>query len=324
MVLPFLLAACTSPLQTLPPPSAAATPSPTPPAQPSARPLASAALGCTAQFVESHRSIQALVERADVVVRGRVTAEEPTVMYAIAGSGRLPLGRQLTTIAVDEVFKGGSARELKFLADACPAIGPGADEWIVFGSLADPRYGPDAPGPHYVSVGGPQGQIRLTAGRVAGPYYAVQRVARGLDAHPLGTVSAALRAAASADASGAARALFERHGWSVVRTSSLNELTLPAAAGFASPLEPLCGLASVAHCADLSARAGLDLRAVAGRDVRLIRYVLEFPTPVGGGAYPPTGVAVVADAQVFGAWVVSAVTRDVYAVPDRAGVPIGP
>lgn len=56
--------------------------------------------------------------------------------------------------------------------------------------------------------------------------------------------------------------------------------------------------------------------------MRVLRYVLEFPTPVGGGPYPPTGVAVALGGQVIGAWVVSAVTRDVYAVSDRVKVPI--
>ncbi len=315
-----ILVACSGSPQTLPPPSS--TPSQAATAQASARPLASAALGCTASFAESFRSVQSLVERADVVARGRVTADEPTVLYAVDASGRQPRGARVTTLAVEEVFKGAPAKELKILADACPAIGPGPHEWLVFGSLADPRYGPDAAGPHYVSIGGPQGQIRLAAGRVAGPYYGVQSVARALDDLPLAVIGSELRAAVNADASPAARAIFEREGWSVVRTWSLTELTLPGSAGFAAPLQPLCGEATVEHCAALSARVGLDLRAGAGRDVRVLRYVLEYPTPVGGGPYPPTGVAVAMGGHVVGAWVLSAVTRDVYAVSDRANVPV--
>ena len=183
-----------------------------------------------------------------------------------------------------------------------------------------PTVGPDAPGTHYFTIGGPQGQFRLTNGRVSGPYFAFQRVARSEADEAASDLAARLRAMTGADAE--ARSIFERHSWMVVRTRSVSELVLPAAADLGAAFQYVCGEAPVAHCADLSGRIGLDLRSGAGQDARVLSFVLEFPTPIGGGAYPPTGVAVAVGQRVIGAWVVSAVTRDVYAVSDRANVPV--
>ena len=263
-----------------------------------------------------------MFDRADVVARGRVSAQGPTLVYGYDGIGRFPRDARLTTLRISETFKGAPVGELKIVEDVCHGLSAGADdEWIVFAAAADPRYGPDAPGPHAFTIGGPQGQLRLSGGRVSGPYFAFQKVARSEADTPATDLATRLRAMTGADAE--AHSIFERHGWTVVRTGSVSELVLPTAAAFGAAFQYLCGEAPVAHCADLSGRIGLDLRSGAGQDARVLSFVLEFPTPIGGGAYPPTGVAVAVGQRVIGAWVVSAVTRDVYAVSDRANVPVG-
>lgn len=262
-----------------------------------------------------------MFERADVVARGRVSAQGPTLVYGHGRTGRFPRDARLTTLRISETFKGLPVPELKIVENVCPGLNAGADdEWIVFAAAADARYGPDAPGLHFFTIGGPQGQLRLTNGRVAGPYFAFQTVARGEADTRVGDLATRLRAMTGADAE--ARSIFERHGWTVVQTTSVSEMVLPAATDLGAPFQYVCGEAPVAHCADLSGQIGLDLRGGAGQDARVLSFVLEFPRPIGGGASPPTGVAVAVGHRVIGAWVVSAVTRDVYAVSDRANVPV--
>lgn len=274
-------------------------------------------------FVESHRSLQSMFDRADVVVRGTVVRTGVAALYAYGSQGRLPRDAPVLTLGVTETFKGSAVPELHVITDVCPSLDADPrSEWFVFAYRADQRYGPEGPTPHHHAVGGPQGQLRVVDGRLAGPYYAVQRVARELSGTPAADLAAKLRTMTGADV--AARSLFERHGWTVVRTDHVGELTLPAAAAFGNAFADLCGAAPLAHCADLGARAGLDLRTGAGSDARVLTFVLEFPTPIGGGAYPPSGRAVAVGDRIVGAWVVSAVTRDVYAVTDRALVPVGP
>jgi len=81
-----------------------------------------------------------MFDRADVVARGRVSAQGPTLVYGYGGNGRFARDARLTTLRVSETFKGAPVGELKIVEDVCPGLAAGTgDEWIIFASAADPR-----------------------------------------------------------------------------------------------------------------------------------------------------------------------------------------
>jgi hypothetical protein len=74
---------------------------------------------------------------------------------------------------VVETRKGSTTAEIRVLEDVCPnlEVRPG-QEWVLFASRWDPRYGPESGGEHFFTQGGPQGQVRFTSGKVSGRSFA--------------------------------------------------------------------------------------------------------------------------------------------------------
>ncbi len=77
-----------------------------------------------------------------------------------------------TTFRVVETLKGTTTAEIRVLEDVCPnlEVRPG-DEWVLFAYRFDPTYGPTSGGEHFITLGGPQSQIRFTSGKVSGPFF---------------------------------------------------------------------------------------------------------------------------------------------------------
>lgn len=82
------------------------------------------------------------------------------------------------------------------LEDVCPnlEVRPG-EEWVLFAYLFDPTYGPTTGGEHFFTLGGPQGQVRLAAGRVSGPFFLFAGVVHGYEGASIDEVLRDVRAA---------------------------------------------------------------------------------------------------------------------------------
>ncbi len=162
----------------------------------------------------------------------------------------------------------------------CPNIDLSAgDEWLLFLRAWDAPTQPPS-NATFVTLTGPQGQLRVVNGRIAGPYYDQARVARSYDGAAIDEVIADIRAAQPFAADAAARYAQSR-GWSVERILDPSDLYLRAetgpglddedramvnasrAAGF--PLEPYLGrfvVVTSAQVRDPTGR-GLDVYVAA-------------------------------------------------------------
>ena len=131
-------------------------------------------LDCTVSWSKHYRTLDELVHDAEVIVRATAVAQDEVQLRP--GFGREPTrSARRTTFEVTETLKGSaSVREIRVLEDVCPNLTatPG-EEWLLFAHRwTDPAtYGPDEPGDHYFTLGGPQGQFRARGGVVAGPFY---------------------------------------------------------------------------------------------------------------------------------------------------------
>ena len=241
------------------------------------RPLASADRDCTVSWAQSFRSLDLLTDAADVVIRAQVVAEDTVQLRAFGANGSVRLREaRRTTLRVVETLKGVAEPEVRVIEDVCPglALAPG-DEWVLFlGAAFDPKYGPDGPGLHRFTLGGPQGQFRIRASRISGPFFRFQHVVREYGGATSAELLSDVRAVRQLDL-GLSRAIVARAGWTVLPGHRVLDLQLPGDATMPLPgHERPFGV-----FADASRRAGYDLAAFGGRTLREVSYRLELDRP---------------------------------------------
>ena len=146
----------------------------TPPG-PSARAGPAATRDCVVDWVRHYRTLAELAQDARLVVRATAVRQDVVQLKAFGGAGDVSRrDARRTTLRVTSVLRATvpAPAEVRVLEDACPNLEAGPDEeWVLFLRRWDPRYGPDDPGDHWISAGGPQGQFRIRAGAVSGPYF---------------------------------------------------------------------------------------------------------------------------------------------------------
>lgn len=281
------------------------------------RPLAPADRDCTVSWAQSYRSLDLLTDAADVVVRAQAMAEDTVQLRAFGANGSVHLrDARRTTLRVIETLKGVGEPEVRVIEDVCPGLtlAPGA-EWVLFlGSPIDPKYGPDDPLVHRFTLGGPQGQFRIRASQIAGPFFPFQHVVRGYGGATSAELLADVRAVRQLDL-GLSRAVVARAGWTVLPGHQVDDLQLPSDEAI-----PLPGHERPFRVfADASRRAGHDLATFGGRTLRAVSCLLELDRPSTEKQYRAT---VVHDrGALFGGWIT--VSHDlgdteVFALTERA------
>jgi len=280
------------------------------------RVLASAERDCTVSWVHDYRSLDLMADAADLIVRAQVVGQDVVQLRAFGANGRVSLrDARRTTVRVLETLKGAAEPSVRVIEDVCPGLEdkPG-DEWILFlGTPFDPKYGPDDPRVHRFTVGGPQGQFRIRASRIAGPFFAFQHVVREYGGTAAGELLADLRAVRPLDL-GPSRSLLERAGWAVLARGDVDDIRLPA--DFAQPAR--FGDLPFHVFADASRRAGHDLAPFAGRTLRAVSYLLELDRPSTEKQYRATVLH--SQGAVVGTWITvghNIGDGEIYAVTER-------
>jgi len=280
------------------------------------RALASAERDCTVSWARHYRSLDLMADAADLIVRAQVVARDVVQLRAFGANESVSLrDARRTTLRVLETLKGAAEAEVRVIEDACPGLDDApADEWILFlGAPFDRRYGPDDPRVHRVTLGGPQGQLRIRASRVAGPFFEFQHVVREYGGATAGELLADLRAVRQLDL-GPSRALVAAAGWTVLTGHDVDDVPLPT--DLAQPA--LGDELAFRVFADASRRAGYDLAAFAGRTLRAVTYLLERDRPSTEKQYRATVLHY--QGKVVGAWVTvghNIGEREIYAVTER-------
>lgn len=280
------------------------------------RPLASADRDCTVSWSRDYRSLDLLADGADLIARAQIVGQDVVQLRAFGANGRVSLrDARRTTVRVLETLKGAAEPEVRVIEDACPGLdGQPGDEWVLFlGTPFDPKHGPDDPRDHRVTLGGPQGQFRIRASRIAGPFFAFQRVVREYGGATSAELLADLRAVRQLDL-GPSRALLERAGWAVLPGRDVDDIRLPA--DFAQPAR--FGDLPFRVFADASRRAGQDLAPFAGMTLRAVSYLLELDRPSTEKQYRATVLH--AQGGVVGTWITvfhNIGDWEVYAVTER-------
>lgn len=234
-----------------------------------------------------------------MVVRAQAIAEDTVQLRAFGANGSVHLREaRRTTLRVVETFKGVAEPEVRVVEDVCPglALVPG-DEWILFlGTPFDPKYGPDDPRTHRFTLGGPQGQFRIRASQIAGPFFQFQHVVRGYGGATSAELLSDVRAVRQIDL-GLSRSVVARAGWTVLPGHQVDDLQLPV-----DDAMPLLGHERPFRIfADASRRAGYDLAAFGGRTLRAVSYLLELDRPSTQKQYRAT---IVHDrGAVVGGWI---------------------
>jgi len=250
-------------------------------------------------WAQSYRSLDLLTDAADVVVRAQAVAEDTVQLRAFGANGSVHLrDARRTTLQVVETLKGVAELEVRVIEDVCPglALAPG-EEWVLFlGAPFDPKHGPDDSRIHRFTLGGAQGQFRIRASHIAGPFFRFQHVVRGYG----GTTSAELlsdvRAVRQLDL-GLSRAIVARAGWTVLPGHQVDDLQLPA-----DEAMPLPGHERPFRLfADASRRTGYDLAPFGGRTLRAVSYLLEVNRPSTEKQYRATIVH--ERGAVVGGWI---------------------
>lgn len=281
------------------------------------RPLAPADRDCTVSWAQSYRSLDLLTDAADVVVRAQTVAEDTVQLRAFGVNGSVHLrDARRTTLRVVETLKGVAEPEVHVVEDVCPglALAPG-EEWVLFlGAPFDPKYGPDDPRVHRSTLGGPQGQFRIRASQIAGPFFRFQHVVRGYGGATSAELLSDVRAVRQLDL-GLSRAVVTRAGWTVLSGHQVNDLQLPGDEAI-----PLPGHERPFRVfADASRRAGHDLATFGGRTLRAVSYLLELDRPSTEKQYRAT---VVHDrGAVVGGWITVSHNlgdTEVFALTERA------
>lgn len=250
-------------------------------------------------WAQSYRSLDLLADAAEVIVRAQAVAEDTVQLRAFGANGSVRLREaRRTTLQVIETLKGVAEREVRVVEDVCPglALAPG-EEWVLFlGAPFDPKYGPDDPRVHRFTLGGPQGQFRIRASLIAGPFFRFQHVVRGYGGATSAELLSDLRAVRQIDL-GLSRAIVARAGWTVLPGHRVDDLQLPS-----DEAMPLPGHERPFRVfADASRRAGYDITAFGGRTLRAVSYLLELDRPSTEKQYRAT---IVHDrGTVVGGWI---------------------
>jgi hypothetical protein len=296
-------------------PSASASPRATVAAQPTARPTSPATKDCTVSWARSYRTLDALVNDSDLIVRAKAVSRDQVQLKAFGLNDAVsPRPASRVTFSVLATLSSGTApiTEVRVVEDVCPGLDvvPG-DEWVLFLSKADPRYA-TAPGDHYFTRGGPQGQARLRAGTVSGPFFKFQRALHPYEGASLAELENDIRAIRPLDRS-AARALVERYGWRVIATGTEADEEIPANAS--APF--LYDGYTFNDFIEASRRVGLDLGAAAPGPILIVTLRLEADRPSTEKQYSAT--VAYRGGQIVGAWIVSGIpwTWSVFGVDQR-------
>lgn len=149
-------------------------------------------LDCTVSWVSHYRTLEELVRDAEIVVRAVAVAQDEVRLRPGFAREATRAARR-TTFRVTEVLRpaGGSLGEIRVLEDVCPNLTLSrGEEWLLFAykwrdAAAN---GPDEPGDHYFTRGGPQGQFRVRDGKVVGPFYAFADVVHSYEGADVGEV----------------------------------------------------------------------------------------------------------------------------------------
>jgi hypothetical protein len=171
----LLIAAACGDLQTSGALAGPASASPSVAASRTPRVTTATTLDCTVSWVSHYVTLEQLAKDAEIVVRAvAVAQDEVRLRPGFAREATRPARR--TTFRVTGVLRpaGTTLTEIRVLEDVCPnlTVAPG-EEWVLFAYLWKDAAanGPDEPGDHYITRGGPQGQFRIRDGKVAGPFY---------------------------------------------------------------------------------------------------------------------------------------------------------
>lgn len=191
----LVLAACGSTV------GAAGSGRPSPSASPfvgaSARVTTATSLDCTVSWVDHFTTIGQITAKAALIVRAVPIATDVVQLKAFAAGNVVSLrDARRTTFRVVETLKGSTTPEIRVLEDVCPnlEVRPG-QEWVLFAYRWDPTYGPDSGGEHFISLGGPQGQIRFSSGKVSGPFFLVADLVHSYEGASIDEVLRDVRAA---------------------------------------------------------------------------------------------------------------------------------
>jgi hypothetical protein len=181
-------------------PSATATAtSPTASPSPTATPRVTTATShdCTVSWADHFTTVGQIASKAELIVRA-VAISTDTVHLKAFGAGNAVSLRDArrTTFRVVETRKGSTTAEIRVLEDVCPnlEVRPG-QEWLLFASRWDPKYGPESGGEHFFTQGGPQGQVRFTSGKVSGPFFRFAELVHAYEGASIDEVLRDVRAA---------------------------------------------------------------------------------------------------------------------------------
>lgn len=238
-------------------------------------------------------SLAALVDRADVIVRATVQRTEPTKVPGHYDRQ----GARLVTLRTVQVAKGTAPTEVVVLDGPCPSLMTTQGESLVAFLETAPA------GQGLRPVGLPTSALRATPGRSLEQLMAEIGAIRTLD--------------------GDARAIFERHGWTVTWKRDVREFDLPRLSEFALAGRQIRGAEPdvrepFERYVALSSDVGLDPRPYAGQRAELLTFWLERrPPELAQGT--PFGHVLIAQRRLVGAWVTVSPERGPFSVRDRAG-----
>jgi hypothetical protein len=246
-------------------------------------------------------SLPSLVDRADIIVLATVVrTETPPAPSGAARDMPLLVGEgQRVTLRATETVKGAVRPEFVVHDGPCPIVAAKNGESLVL--FLDDFAEPDGV---LRPIGLPVSVLRATADRTLAQIVSAIRATRSLD--------------------GDARALFQRHGWSVSGKQAVDEFALPGASefGLAGREYRTMGVRLTEpfeHYAALSAKAGLDPRSYAGKPAEILTFFLEGKR--GDFAHGSTlGHVLIAERRIVGAWVSVFPELGTFAITDRAAV----
>jgi hypothetical protein len=173
-------------------PSAAPTPSPSP----TVRVTSPTTRDCTVSWVDHFTALPQLVGRSEVIVRGVAVAQD--IAQLTPGFGARPTrDARRTTFRIVETLKGTVSGSIRILEDVCMNLDvKSGEEWLLFAYRWDATsHGPAGGGEHFITLGGPQGQFRLGAGRVIGPFFVFADLVHSYEGATLDEVLTDVRAA---------------------------------------------------------------------------------------------------------------------------------
>jgi len=283
--------------------SSLASPAGTLGVQVSPRPTSPATLDCTVSWARSYETLDALVNDSDLIVRAKAVAHDEVQLKAFAANEAVSLRpASRVTFSVLATLRPGSApiTEVRVVEDVCPGLDvvPG-DEWVLFLRKADPRYA-TATGDHYFSLGGPQGQVRLRASTVSGPFFKFQRAVHAYEGASQAELEKDIAAIRPPDRA-AARALVGRYGWRVIDTGTTTDAQIPTTASAPLTIEGH----SFSDLAAASSRIGLDFGSTPPGGLRIVTFRLEADRPSTERQF--SAVVAYRDSRIVGAWIVAGV-----------------